>query len=181
MKILAIIGAHAFFALEGDVIDSITVGPSAKPDADPITNWRSLGVIEENNISVSYEGEQKHYAPTPGGYKHRGSTYESIDVSGSLLCQDMDEFILSLAMGAKQADSEGDYIPGSQSAPQKGWLKLQHYAGDTDELVNLMDIWCEFKVGEITLSKAVTKPSLEFMMLNSPLNVGKFTNLGSGS
>ena len=180
MRILSIIGAHAFFALEGDVIDSVTVASDAKPDNDPISNWRSLGVIEENDINVSYEGEAKHYAPTPGGYKRRGSTYESVEVSGALVCQDMDEFILSLAMGAKQADAGGDYVPGSQSAPQKGWLKLQHYVAEDDALVNLMDVWVEFKVGGgIKFSKAVTKPSVEFMMLNSPLNVGKFTNLSA--
>ncbi len=179
MKILPIIGAHAFFCLEGAVIDSVTVAADAKPDADPIANWSSLGVIEGNDISVAYEGEQKHYAPTPGGYKPRRTTYESIEVSGSLLCQDMDEFILSLAMGAKQADAEGDYVPGSQSEAQRGWLKLQHYAADTDELVNLMDVWVEFKVGSgIKFSKAVTKPTVDFMVLNSPLNIGKFTNLG---
>jgi hypothetical protein len=179
MRILSIIGAHAFFALEGEVIDSITVSATAKPDADPIANWRSLGVIEENDINVAYEGETKHYAPTPGGYKHRRSTYESVEVSGALICQDMDEFILSLAMGAKQADAEGDYVPGSQAEAQRGWLKLQHYAAEDDQLVNLMDVWCEFKVGGgIKFSKAVTKPSLEFMVLNSSLNVGKFSNLG---
>ncbi|HBR95708.1 MAG TPA: hypothetical protein DEA90_16245 [Opitutae bacterium] len=178
MKILAIIGAHAFFALEGASIDGITVSETAKPDADPIANWSSLGVIEENDINVAYEGETKHYAPTPGGYKQRRSTYESIEVSGSLLCQDMDAFVLSLAMGAKQADENGDYVPGSQTEAQRGWLKLQHYAGDTDELVNLMDIWVEFKVGGgIKFSKAVTKPSVDFTVLHSALNVGKFTNL----
>lgn len=180
MKILSIIGAHAFFALEGADIDGITVSATSKPDADPITNWSSLGVIEENDINVAYEGEQKHYAPTPGGYKHRRSTYESVEVSGALLCQDMDEFVLSLAMGAKQADAEGDYVPGSQTEAQRGWLKLQHYAADTDELVNLMDVWVEFKVGSgVKFSKAVTKPSVEFMVLHSALNVGKFTNLGA--
>jgi len=180
MKILAIIGAHAYFALEGAVIDGTTVSATAKPDADPIANWSSFGVIEENDINVSYEGETKHYAPTPGAYKHRRSTYESIEVSGALVCQDMDAFVLSLAMGAKQADAAtGDYVPGSQTEAQRGWLKLQHYAADTEELVNLMDIWCEFKVGGgIKFSKAVTKPSVDFMMLQSPLNVGNFANLG---
>jgi hypothetical protein len=179
MKILAIIGAHAFFALEGSVIDGITVSADSKPDADPIDNWSSLGVIEENDIAVNYEGEQKHYAPTPGGYKQRRTTYESVEVSGSLLCQDMDAFILSLAMGAKQAAEDGSYVPGSQSEAQRGWLKLQHYAADSDELVNLMDIWVEFKVGGgIKFSKSVTKPSVDFTLLYSSLNVGQFSNLG---
>lgn len=172
-----IIGTHAFFVLAGQEFDSDTVGPDFKPSADPASNWRKLGVVEDNNISVSYEGETTHYQPAPGGYKPRARTFESVELSGQLLCQDIDEFIMALAFGAKQADSEGNFVPGSQNKPQQGWLKLQKYVAEDDSLVTVMDLWVEFKIGGgIQFSKAPTKPTVEFMLLDSPLNVGKFTN-----
>jgi|GEM_PF-4786868 len=174
---LPIIGCHAFIALSGEIIDSITVSKSAKPDNDPEANWTNLGVIEQAATSPSYEGETKHYAPTPGGYKPRRSTIESTSVSIALTCQDMDDFILALAMGANQPDAQGNYIPGSQSQKQQGWLKVQQYNAADDQLVNVFDVWCEFTVADMTASKSVTKPVLTAMILQSDLNVGRFSNL----
>ncbi|MGE9270041.1 MAG: hypothetical protein ACQKBU_04495 [Verrucomicrobiales bacterium] len=176
---LPIIGCHAFVALEGEEIDSITVSATAKPDGDPEANWTSLGVIEQAGQSVSYEGETTHYAPSPGGYKQRRSTFEAVNVAIALTCQDMGEFIFALAMGSKQPNGTGDYTPGDQTEKQRGWLKVQQYRADTDELVNIFDVWCEFTVSETTSSRQVTKPVLNCAVLSSTLNVGKLSNISS--
>lgn len=174
---LPILGCHAYIALEGEEIDSITVSATSKPDNDPEANWTSLGVIEQAGMSVSYEGETTHYAPSPGGYKPRRSTFESITNDIALTCQDMGEIVFALAMGANQPNATGDYIPGSQTTKLKGWLKVQQYRADTEQLVNVFDVWCEFTLGEVTASRQVTKPVLTCRMLQSSLNVGKLTNL----
>lgn len=177
MKELPIIGNHAFIALEGQVIDSVTVAVDAKPDNDPEANWTNLGVIEQAEQSVSYEGEQTHYAPQPGGYAPRRRTFESTALSINLLCQDMGEFLFALGLGATQPDAMGNFVPGSLKGPQRGWLKIQQYLAESDQLVNVMDLWVEMKVSQLTTSRQVTKPSLECFMLQSSLNVGKLSNL----
>ncbi|MEM0964789.1 MAG: hypothetical protein AAGJ81_01390 [Verrucomicrobiota bacterium] len=174
---LPIIGCHAYVALAGLEIDGVTVSKDAKPDGEPEVNWKNLGVIEQAVSTPSYEGEATHYAPAPGGYKPRRSTFESAGLVIALTTQDMDELIMALAMAANQPDAGGNYVPGSLTEKQQAWLKVQKYRADTDQLVNVFDMWSEVTVADVTDSRQVTKPVLNFRFLQSDLNVGQFSNL----
>ena len=181
MRILPIIGTHAFYVLEGEEISSETVSKDWKPSNDPASNWHGLGVVEENDLDPQYEGETTHYMPAPGGYVPRKSTYEAMTLQGQLLLQDMDELVMALTFGAKMPDAEGDFIPGSAREKMRGWLKLQKYLAEDDQLVTIVDMWCELWLGSgIQHSRTPSKATIAFRMLQSPLNVGKLSNLTAG-
>ena len=161
MTITPLIGAKAFLIFEGDPFDSDAEPgmPGVGIDTDPADiaadEWRSLGCIVNNDYADQKEGEIKTYCPDEGGAMVlRNTKYTTFSSILNITLEDLTVDMWNLIFGV--GDMDGSFIgtPGSRTALQRGWLKLQHYdnTGDpaTANVCNLQ-WWCEFDVANATV------------------------------
>lgn len=183
----AIVRAHVFFARGGATIDAVVVSATAKPDNDPTTNWTSLGITTELEVSPD-RTIVPIYRAVSGQKVLSDELVAKADMSVNFTLQELSPFVHELIMNSglinMAADpNPGAYVPNSRNTQIKGWIKVQFYT-EQNVLVNSCDLW-----GSLDLSgavsgfgvdneEAITVP-VTFHVMYSTLNAGVINNLAN--
>lgn len=182
-----IYGALAYFALEGDTVETVTVANSTagKPAGADYTDWKSLGCIEELTVDreITQAGEAVYcFNATTGKYQLEETENSDAEVRlvASIRFNNVTDFVFQMAMAAAAvSDSDGTYSPASQrGGAYKGWLKIQQQEGSS--IVNVLEIWSEIMLAEpavIARRQPGYTPVITATMLEGADNAGV---LGTG-
>lgn len=164
------IGGFLYFVESGKTIDATVVSAAAYPDVDPITNWDSLGCIQEVNFEAEKETDTDYCPSASGGYDKVDDERVVRDLL-KFVTREQSEPVWRMMLGLN-----AQIVNGTAQTPFangkryiEGWLKVQGRADDgTDRIV--MNIW-----GRLSLdanpkwSKDPTKPALTFQKLYSAI------------
>lgn len=165
-----IIGGFAYFVEAGLTVDAQTIGPSVKPDNDPLSNWtdHTLGTVlnfKPDNVKI----DSPYLEPQPsGGHALKNRSFVTQDFL-VIQTREMSELVWRLQMGLTAQIAEGTaQTPGLELDRKiQGWLRLQgRNLTGYDRFIQ--DWWCECRLetGNAFDDKVVT-PSLRFTLIKS--------------
>lgn len=166
-----VLGGFAFVLLAGEVVDTLTVSATVKPDTSPLTNWKQMGCIK----SVAFETKTKDYTTEcpseTGGYSEEP---EMVVIRDSIILESdhMSDIVQRLQFGLTGAPTPGTSQAVFENASRKlqGWLKLQGRQLDGTDMI-LLDVWCEITLKSgYKFQNGLTANALEFRALRSSGN-----------
>lgn len=170
-----ILGSNGWIARAGSVIDGITVGPEAKPDTSPETNWTKLPSIErfEPNRTVQ---RVKRMSPNPGVYKTRKVINTGAELTLNFGLQEFTPMMLAeLLLGGTQPVA-GVFEPNGRGIDLEAWLKLQAYDQDNIRIITL-DVYVALSIASYQFQNGIEPYTLVAEVLYSSLNSGLIENL----
>lgn len=170
--------ASAYFALDGDTIETVEVDEETKPAGAVLDDWNELGCIEVAQLIREAEGGDTRYCPnlTTGLWEKRKTVGRTMSLVIEMTVQEVSEFLHRVAWNAAAIDGDdGEFVPNSQpEGIYRGWLLVQQQNGT--EIVTL----CSLRV-ELTMPNAMqiagrtgATPQLRLEVMGNALNVGNF-------
>jgi hypothetical protein len=170
-----ILGAHLLIARAGTVIDGVTVGPEAKPDTTPSTNWTAAGHCEQFEPQRSGTKIER-WSPNPGVFTLRETFMTSNKLAMNFGLQEWDQMMFAELLLGGQTPVSGVFQPNSNGKPVEAWLKIQCY--DQDNLPTLyMDLYCSLTIASYQFKNGLEPYTLVAEVLYSTLNTGLIQNL----
>lgn len=170
-----ILGNHLLFARAGDVIDAVTVGPNARPDTTPASNYITLPTVEDWEPKIDRE-IVKRRAPSPGKYQDRASILLNQTIEHAFSLQEWSEMTFAeLLLGGNKPVS-GVFVPGDRSELLTGWWIVQGYDQD-NELIVALNIYGEARIDSYKFGETLDPYALIITQLYSPLTTGEISNL----
>jgi len=172
---------HLYFVREGDTIDGTTVSSTAKPDNDPAENWPKMGIVKQPRVSNN-STEIEDWEGQPGRLGLVDVHLVKQDITVRWTFDQLNELALEIIWGAAGAIDLG--APGNgvfgvnrQTAPVKGWAKMQSY-DQANNLIQTVDLWGRLKIDEIDLGMGEDRVSYEAeMRLLGAVSEGTLSNL----
>jgi hypothetical protein len=141
------LGAFAFFVEEGETVDAQTISSTIKPDVDPVSNWPSLGDVQNFGFGKE-EIDDPYFKVNPGGgmtkHQRKWVVADFLDFQ----TRQMNELVYRLTMGftdkIESGEAQSPHVPGTDRVI-RGWLRMQARAlAGTDRF--LLDWWCELRI-----------------------------------
>jgi len=178
-----LVGNHLYFAREGTVVDTLTVGREAKPDNSPTTNWTSVGLVSSATVETS-QNDIDIFKPSPGRLRLYDVLEGKRDMSITCTIEEASPLMWELLFGSQPIPSTGlgagVFAPLSRTGKVKGWFKFQQY-NQADQLISVVDVYCVADIdGAVEFGgdqSAVITFSLKLRVLSSPLESGQLSNL----
>jgi hypothetical protein len=176
-----VIGAHAFFFLDGaafTVPANGTASRTAKPGATD-TGWIDLG---EGDHAISPNSKETEFmAPSPGVRQLKDiiTTARGLKIKSKLM--EMQNLSYQMLLATLVLPTSGNNVAGGQYNPLeaehrvKGWLKLQQY-DERNVLINTLDVYVSGKVAsDVAFGDQPVDIDIEWDVLFSTLNTGTLT------
>lgn len=170
-----ILGNHLLFAREGDVIDTVTVSSSAKPDTVPEENYLIMPTVEDWEPKVNRNFVERR-APSPGQYQTRKKIPLRTTVTHAFSLQEFTEMTLAELLLGGNKPVAGVFVPGERSELLRGWWIVQAYDQENDLTVAL-NIWGEARIDSYKFGENLNPYALIIEQLYSPLTAGEISNL----
>lgn len=170
-----IIGSHLLFAREGDVIDSVTVSATGKPDTDPEANYTVFPTIEAWEPKITRNMVTRR-APSPGQYQTRKKIQLSSTITHAFSLQEFTELTLAELILGGNKPVAGVFAPGARSELLRGWWIVQGYDQANDRIITL-NIWGEATIESYRFGENLNPYALVIEQLYSALNTGLAENL----
>lgn len=170
-----IIGSHLLFARAGTVIDGVTVGPEAKPDTTPATNYTKLPTVQDWEPKTTRQ-IVKRRAPSPGKYRDRRSITLSTSTDHAFSLQEWSEMTFAeLLLGGNKPVS-GVFVPGEREELVTGWWIVQGY-DQNDDLIVALNIYGEARIDGYKFGERLDPYALIITQLYSSIATGEISNL----
>lgn len=169
-----VIGGFADFIPHGESVDTVTTGPAAQPDDDPVENWTdySLGCIEQVAFEKEEESDEDYCPQETGGYR-KVKEMRVVSDTIKLTLQQHSEPIFRLIFGLKdKMTGATGQQPFSNSGDRQisGWLRLRGIGKDGEALV-LAKVEVKLRVQEYPgWSRESTKPVVSCEVIGNALN-----------
>lgn len=168
-----VVGLTAYFVELGATVDSETVDFDAFPDADPVTNWPSLGEILEG---ATYELEEdddsyKAFDPVLRRWVKKTSKLVIADYL-NFKTRGINEFVERIAMGLDAAVSAGTAQTAFEVGDRyvQGWLLIQAHDRTADH----------YRLIQPVSLRVTVPPKIENKVQMAELRA-EFINPGAGS
>lgn len=161
-----------WFVAEGTNVDGVTVGPEAKPDVNPSSNFPSLGCVTDGEPWMEYQDLGTVTVQKPKGFFE--TLPREIRQGGWLISlEKSNEFVTKLMLGIPALPVNGvaqvPFAKGHDNR-QRGWLKISVLRDDNTVMYN-QDLWCEVELEEVPRSGTqIQRPRLRARALGSPLD-----------
>jgi hypothetical protein len=170
-----ILGNHLLFARAGETIDSVLVGPEAKPDTTPSSNYITLPTVEDWEPKIDRQ-IIKRRAPSPGKYQDRVSITLNQTMEHAFSLQEWSEMTFAeLLLGGNKPVS-GVFVPGERTELVTGWWIVQGYDQNNDLIVAL-NVYGEARIDSYKFGEKLDPYALIITQLASSLTTGEITNL----
>jgi hypothetical protein len=170
-----ILGNHLLFARTGDVIDGVTVGPEAKPDTDPSSNFTVFPTVEDWSPKIT-RNIVKRRAPSPGRYVDRKSILLNSQMEHAFSLQEFTETTLAELLLGGNKPVAGVFVPNERTELLTGWWIVQAY-DQNDDLIAALNIYGEARIDSYKFGEKLDPYALIITQLNSTLTTGEVTNL----
>lgn len=170
-----ILGVHLLFAREGDVIDGVTVGPEAKPDGVPASNYTKVATVETWEPSVDRE-IVKRRAPSPGKYRDRASIVLNQTTEYAFSLQEWSEMTFAELLLGGEKPVAGVFVPGEREELLRGWWIVQGY-DQGNNLIVVLNVWGEARIDSHQFGENLDPYALVITELYSSLADGEVSNL----
>lgn len=170
-----ILGNHLRFARAGKVIDGVTVGPEAKPDTDPSTNYTKIATVEtwQPRRTVTRVNRRE---PAPGGYQDKPPILFNKQIEYAFGLQEWSDLTLAeMLLGGKEPVA-GLFVPNDASEDVTGWWIMQGYKQD-NEPVYALNVYGAARVEPYTFGEKLDPFALIIRQTVSTLNTGETSNL----
>lgn len=170
-----ILGNHLLFARAGDVIDGVTVGPEARPDTTPETNYTKLPTVENWEPRRTAQRVIRR-APNPGRYEDRKTLLLNKQMEHAFSLQEWSELTFAEMLLGGNKPVAGVFVPNERDEEVTGWFIVQSYDQD-DNLIAALNIYGEARVEPYRFGERLDPYALVIRQLKSSLTTGEVTNL----
>jgi len=176
-----ILGSHLWFARDGATIDATTVDKDTLPVfSSTKAEWLALGSVEEFEPQHTKNMIKRRAPITDGG---RYETRVKIPLESELMLafslQEFEQINFEMLFGADGIDAgDGSFVPNSRRTQIIGWLHLDAYDQENDQIVEL-DAWCELDQQPFRFGENLNTHALTAEVLGNSLNSGILTNLSA--
>lgn len=169
-------GSLAYFALDGDTVETVTVSEANMPAGSTLTDWKELGTIQEATVQPVVEGGEPIYGfdSTLGKHVQVATVGETVQIVFNLTVQKVTEFILQMSRNmASYNGTTGAFSHNSQAgAHYKGYLLLTQYHGTS--VVVTDQVRCELSLAAPlpVNSRTGIRPQLRAVLIDNSNNTG---------
>lgn len=176
-KSFIVFGKQMYFAREGTTVDTVTVSASAKPDADPTSNWEHLG----NNVKLSIQNNstyKKQYSDAPGKSVLKRVHCTRRELTGTAEFDEINRaFLESMLMLPGPTTAGTATRPMDGTGLLTGWFKVQLY-DQSDAAAAVIDVYAQghFENLDLTSGEEV-KPVLVLEVIWSDLMSADIKNI----
>jgi hypothetical protein len=170
-----ILGNHLLFARAGKVIDGVTVGPEARPDTTPTTNYTKFPTVQDWSPKIN-RNVIKRRAPSPGRYEDRKEIVLSSSIEYAYSLQEFSELTLAELLLGGNEPVDGIFVPNERRELLTGWWISQSYDQEDDQIVAL-NIYGSARIDSYKFGESLDPYALIITQLYSSITTGEITNL----
>jgi hypothetical protein len=170
-----ILGMHLLFARAGETIDSVVVGPEAKPDNVPDTNYTVVASCEGWQPRKTQTRVTRR-SPSPGRYQDRKTLLLNKQIEYAFNLQEWSDLTFAEMMLGGEKPVAGVFVPAARDEDVTGWWLMRGYDQD-DNVIVALDVYGEGRVEPYQFGENLNPFALIVKQLTSTLNTGEISNL----
>lgn len=170
------LGALFFFVKDGSTITndggSATSGPAVKPDGTTPSDWKSLGTVEDYEVTAAFTDDE--IMDIGGGSKQRVDIVTVMNkLDAKVTLNEVSEAIVQMLYASDTVAASGSaaFTPLSNSGQLRGWVRFLHNEGGGTTVLDVQ-LYAVLRFKNLKPGDKAVHPEVDVMVLSNALNSG---------